>query len=75
VDLCLEKVAEMMAAEPGKYWKAGLYTNLNNIEAHYTTTGPEIWEQTSGGVDIFLATQGTGGTLTGIGRYLEVDEA
>jgi cysteine synthase A len=70
VDLCLEKVEGMMAAEPGKYWKAGQYTNLDNIEAHYTTTGPEIWEQTGGEVDIFLATQGTGGTLTGIGRYL-----
>jgi cysteine synthase A len=70
VDLCLEKVEEMMAAEPGKYWKAGQYTNPDNIEAHYTTTGPEIWEQTGGEVDIFVATQGTGGTLTGIGRYL-----
>jgi cysteine synthase A len=70
VDLCLEKVEGMMAAEPGKYWKAGQYTNPDNIEAHYTTTGPEIWEQTGGEVDVFLATQGTGGTLTGIGRYL-----
>lgn len=70
VDLCLEKVEEMMAAEPGKYWKAGQYTNPDNIEAHYTTTGPEIWGQTGGEVDIFVATQGTGGTLTGIGRYL-----
>lgn len=71
VDLCLEKVEEMMAAEPGKYWEAGQYTNPDNIEAHYTTTGPEIWEQTSGEVDIFVATQGTGGTLTGVGRYLK----
>jgi len=71
VDLCLEKVREMMATEPGKYWEAGQYTNPDNIEAHYTTTGPEIWEQTGGEVDIFVATQGTGGTLTGVGRYLK----
>ena len=71
VDLCLEKVKEMMAAEPGKYWEAGQYTNPDNIMAHYTTTGPEIWEQTKGEVDIFVATQGTGGTITGVGRYLK----
>jgi cysteine synthase A len=70
VDLCLEKVAEIKAAEPGKYWEANQFANPDNIAAHFATTGPEIWEQTGGEVDIFLATQGTGGTLTGIGRYL-----
>ena len=71
VDLCLEKVKELKADEPGKYWEPNQYTNPDNVMAHYTTTGPEIWEQTGGQVDIFVATQGTGGTLTGVGRYLK----
>ena len=70
VDLCIAKTAEIKAANPGKYWEPDQYGNLNNIGAHYKTTGPEIWDQTGGQVDAFLATQGTGGTLTGVGRYL-----
>ncbi|GAH74262.1 unnamed protein product, partial [marine sediment metagenome] len=46
------------------------YTNQNNVVAHYLTTGPEIWEQTEGKVDAFLVTQGTGGTISGVGKYL-----
>lgn len=71
VDLSLEKVEEIKAAAPGKYWEPRQYTNPDNVTAHFTTTGPEIWEQTKGEVDIFVATQGTGGTLTGVGRYLK----
>ncbi len=70
VDLCIAKTAEIKAANPGKYWEPDQYGNPNNIGAHYKTTGPEIWEQTGGRVDAFVATQGTGGTLTGVGRYL-----
>lgn len=70
VDLCIAKTAEIKAANPGKYWEPDQYGNPNNIGAHYRTTGPEIWEQVGGQVDAFLATQGTGGTLTGVGRYL-----
>jgi cysteine synthase A len=47
------------------------FTNDDNIAAHYDTTGPEIWEQTRGTVDAFIDAQGTGGTLTGVGRYLK----
>jgi cysteine synthase A len=70
VDLCIAKTAEIKAANPGKYWEPDQYGNADNIGAHYKTTGPEIWEQTEGRVDAFVATQGTGGTLTGVGRYL-----
>lgn len=52
-------------------WYANQFTNTDNIEAHYLTTGPEIWEQTFGKVDVVIAGMGTGGSLTGIGRYLK----
>ncbi|MDH5361689.1 MAG: cysteine synthase family protein [Aigarchaeota archaeon] len=70
VDLCIEKTSEIKRQNPGKYWEPDQYTNPHNIAAHYKTTGPEIWEQTNGEVDAFVASQGTGGTITGVGRYL-----
>ena len=70
VDLCLKKVKELKAKHPGKYWEPGQFSNPDNTLAHYETTGAEIWEQTRGKVDAFIASQGTGGTITGVGRYL-----
>ncbi len=70
VDLCLEKVKELKEANPGKSWEPAQFSNPDNILAHYGTTGQEIWEQTGGKVDAFIASQGTGGTITGVGRYL-----
>lgn len=70
VDLVLERVAELKAERPGTYWEVSQFTNRDNIEAHYRTTGPEIWEQTEGRVGAFIDAQGTGGTLSGVARYL-----
>jgi len=70
VDLCLEKTAELKKENPGKYWEPSQYTNPNNPNAHYKNTGPEIWDQSQGKVGAFIASQGTGGTITGVGRYL-----
>ncbi len=70
VDLSLKKIEELKSASPGKYWEPGQFGNRDNISAHYKTTGPEIWEQSGSKVDCFIASQGTGGTLTGVGRYL-----
>lgn len=54
----------------GSYW-IGQYFNANNIEAHYRTTGPEIWEQTGGRLDCFCGGVGTGGTVSGVARFLK----
>jgi cysteine synthase len=70
VDLVLEKVRELEAASPGKYWEVNQFSNPDNIEAHRRTTGPEIWEQMGGNLDAFVDAQGTGGTLTGVAGFL-----
>jgi cysteine synthase A len=70
VDLCLKKIEELKQESPGKYWEPGQFSNKDNVAAHYKTTAPEIWEQSGGKVDCFVASQGTGGTLTGVGGYL-----
>jgi len=70
VDLALARLEEIRAKDPENYWVPSQFDNPDNIRAHYKTTGPEIWEQTSGKLDAYVATQGTGGQLTGIGRFL-----
>jgi len=60
----------ILGEEPGRYYMPNQYANPNNPLVHYTTTGPEIFRQTAGAVDVFVAGMGTSGTLMGVGRYL-----
>ncbi len=64
-------VADRLAAEIPGAFQPNQYFNQENPRTHEETTGPEIWEQTDGGVDVFVAGVGTGGTITGVGRYLK----
>ncbi|MFQ5691593.1 MAG: PLP-dependent cysteine synthase family protein [Nitrospinota bacterium] len=71
VDLALEKAFEIKAQAPDKYWVPNQFDNDDNVQAHYLTTGPEIWEQTEGKVEALVGTQGSGGAITGIAKYLQ----
>lgn len=64
-------VADRLAREIPGAWRPNQFTNLSNPEVHYRTTGPEIWQQTEGRVTVFVSGVGTGGTISGVGRYLK----
>ncbi len=65
------RVSDRLARETPGGWKPDQYANPANPEAHYLTTGPEIWAETAGRVTHFVAGVGTGGTISGVGRYLK----
>lgn len=67
----IQRAEDIIAADPKKYWGPRQFENPANPAIHEETTGPEIWEDTDGGVDILVSGVGTGGTLTGISRYLK----
>ncbi|MCV7515752.1 MULTISPECIES: cysteine synthase A [Micrococcus] len=65
----LERAQEIVRSTPNSIW-AQQFANQANVQAHYRGTGPEIWDASEGAVDVFIAGVGTGGTITGAGRYL-----
>lgn len=67
----LAKAEEIAASEPGKYVVMHQFDNPANPRIHEQTTGPEIWDDTDGAVDVFVAGVGTGGTLTGVSRFIK----
>ena len=74
-DGAIRKAHEILADEPDKYYMPNQFENPNNALAHYETTGPEVWSQTRGEIDVFVAGMGTTGTLMGVSRFLKEKKA
>lgn len=70
-DGAIRLAARILEESPDRYYMPDQFKNENNCLAHYMTTGPEIWSQTNGEVDVFVAGLGTSGTIMGTGRYLK----
>src|SRR5271170_4292377 len=70
----IERAEEMVASDPDRYVLLQQFQNPANPEIHFKTTGPEIWEDTQGKVDVLVAGIGTGGTITGISRYIKLEK-
>ena len=71
IDGAIRRAQALVDADPDKYFMPNQYENEANVQAHVETTGPEIYRQTDGEVDYFVAGMGTTGTLMGVGRYLK----
>jgi cysteine synthase B len=70
-DGAIRRAWQFLENEPGNYYMPNQFDNPNNVLSHYETTGPEIFRQTDGEIDVFVAGLGTSGTLIGTGRYLK----
>lgn len=71
IPAAIQKAEDIIASDPDKYWGPHQFENPANPAIHEQTTGPEIWDDTEGQVDVLISGVGTGGTLTGISRYLK----
>ncbi|MGZ3591793.1 MAG: cysteine synthase A, partial [Thermodesulfobacteriota bacterium] len=69
----IEEAERILASSP-KYYMPQQFKNPANPEIHFKTTGPEIWEQTNGGIDVLVSGVGTGGTITGVSRYIKIEK-
>src|SRR5580704_14683459 len=67
------RAEQMVASDPDRYVLLQQFDNPANPEIHFKTTGPEIWEDTDGKVDVLVSGVGTGGTITGVSRYIKQD--
>ena len=67
----IDKAGELVASDPDRYVMLQQFENPSNPDIHFKTTGPEIWDDTEGRVDVFVAGVGTGGTISGVSRYIK----
>jgi len=70
----IAKAKEILDSDPKKYFMPGQFENPANPEIHFKTTGPEIWDDTDGKIDVLVSGVGTGGTITGISRYIKQEK-